>query len=50
MIIFTRKRRYDTLSFSMNGDPIPTVPVVTYLGLVLDSNLHLNYVSPFAAK
>jgi len=54
VIIFTRKRRYETPHFFLGGVPIPIVPRDKYLGLILDSELrlksHILYITSFVSK
>jgi hypothetical protein len=54
VVIFTRKRRFVSPQFLLDGDLLPVVSEIKYLGLILDSNLrwkaHLFQVTSFAYK
>ncbi|CAI6349547.1 unnamed protein product [Macrosiphum euphorbiae] len=39
VVIFTRKRRFVPLKLLLDGDPLPVVSEIQYLGLISDSNL-----------
>jgi len=39
VVIFTKKRRFVPPQFFLDGDLLPVVSDVKYLGLILDSNL-----------
>jgi len=39
VVIFTRKRRFVPLQFLLDGDPLPVVSEIQYLGLISNSNL-----------